>query len=87
MLAELMHRCGRLPRQRADSAPWLQIGYRSALTSPVTYTNVVTGANIGQRTSTSTPYVHFGYWRNGCTPSSSAQCCVYAEQRGRYDYW
>jgi hypothetical protein len=63
------------------------IGYQSQLTSPPTYINVVTGANIGQRNSTTTPYLHFGYWVNGCTPSATTQCCVYAESRGRYDYW
>jgi hypothetical protein len=63
------------------------IGYRSTLTNPVTFNNVATGANIGQRNSTHNPYVHFSYWRNGCTPSTSTQCCVYVDSRGRYDYW
>ncbi len=86
------HTCKPAPASaasRLNLSCWrlLQIGYRSALVSPVTYTNVVTGASIGQRNSTSTPYVHFGYWANGCTPTASTSCCVYTDSRGRYDYW
>lgn len=67
--------------------PCPQIGYQSVLASPVTYRNVITGANIGQRNATDNPYVHFGYFMNSCTPSSSTQCCIYGDGRARYDYW
>ncbi len=63
-----------------------QIGYRSVLASPVTYDDVRAGSSIGLRNSTTVPYKHFGPTLV-CTPSTSAQCCVYVDIGYRYDYW
>jgi hypothetical protein len=66
------------------------IGYQSVLASPVTFLDVASGTNIGQRNATynvtESPYKHFGSTPQ-CTPTSSTQCCVYADARYRYDYW
>ena len=64
----------------------LQIGYQSVLANPVTFKNVVANQDIGRRNATVDPYVHFSTYV-GCTTSSSAQCCVYADSNYRYDYW
>ena len=62
------------------------MGYQSVLATPVTYKNLVSCVDLGQRNSTTSPYLHFSTTRS-CTPSSSTQCCIYSDSGYRYDYW
>jgi hypothetical protein len=64
-----------------------QLGYQTQLAATPTYKNMVTAVDLGPRNSTVSPYFHMGTTRNGCAPSSTTQCCIYADAGYRYDYW
>jgi hypothetical protein len=62
------------------------MGITSTLSTPANYTDVITGADLGQRNASHTPWRHFGTYQL-CAPSASQQCCVVADAGNRYDYW
>ena len=70
----------------ASTASSYWIGVTSTLTSPVNYTDVVTGEDLGPRNATQIPWRHFGSYQL-CSASASQQCCAVADAGNRYDYW